>query len=247
MSAPILLACYFRAKSEPDGQYDRLARVLAHTARVHCPEWDIRVEPITPSPLKAASGNPSHEWNTYKLDYWQEVVDALPDGARLLLMDADTTIVRPLDALWELPFDLAYTIRSAHATPRIPFNGGVVALRVSEGTRAALRRWRAENRRMLDDRAHHLVWRRKYAGINQASFGLMLEDGGFADLDVKALPCQEWNCVEWSELAQNTRIVHYKSALRRATFGMIALPSLRPLVADWHALERAALQAEARG
>lgn len=247
-TSPVLLACYFGAKREIDGQYDRMARVLAYTAQQHCSGWTIRVEAIsTASMPRAASGNPSHEWNTLKLDWWIDQLDDLPDGARVVLMDADMTIVRPLDALWDQSFDLAYTVRGDTSALRIPFNGGFLALRLSPAVRAAMRRYRDENARMIVDRAHHMLWRRKYAGINQAAFGLLLETGGLALLEVVTLACQEWNCCDWQTYTADTRLVHYKSGLRRATFGMSPATSvLRPLVKEWHALEARALAADRR-
>ena len=40
---PRLEACYF-GTGDHGARYERLARVLEHTAQEHCPDWDIRVE-----------------------------------------------------------------------------------------------------------------------------------------------------------------------------------------------------------
>ena len=234
---PVLVACHFAAKREPDGQYDRLARVLRYTARQHCPSWDVRVEAIAPSLLAPCTGNPSHAWNTAKLDYWQAITAGMPDGTPLMLMDADMMILRPLDLLWKRPFDLAYTVRSRKAS-RLPLNGGVIALRLSAATRGALAQWRAINREMMENGRRHQPYHQKYAGMNQASFGALLEEGGLADLEVLPLECQEWNCCEWDLYTPETRIVHVKSRLRRAVFSSPGHdPVLAPLAAYWHQLE----------
>lgn len=240
---PMVAACYFAAKKEPDGQYDRLARVLAYTARQQCQGWDVRIDRIVPDIPAPCTGNPSHAWNTSKLDWWADVADACPDGTPLVLMDADMAILRPLDPIWEPSFDLAYTIRDPK-TSRLPFNGGLVAIRVSPKTKAAIRRWQVVNDAMCREGTDHAVWHKKYAGMNQASFGSLIEGDGFVGLSVRQLPCQEWNCCEWSNFAENTRVLHVKSRLRRAVFGsappQYGRGDLSPLVREWHALEAAA-------
>ena len=232
---PMLVSCFFSAKKERDGQYDRLARVLAYTARQHCPGWVVQITQIAPTLIAPATGNPSHSWNSAKLDYWDAVVQAAPNGTPLLLMDADTIILRPLDPIWDRSFDLAYTARERS---RLPLNGGVVALRVSDQTKAAIRRWQQLNAAMLTNGPLHQPWHRKYAGMNQASFGCLLEEGGLADLSVVKLPCAEWNCCEWAAFTPATRVVHIKSRLRRSVFGPTRGASdLTDLVTRWRAVE----------
>lgn len=248
---PVLAACYFRAKREPDGQYDRLARVLAYTASVHCPGWQVRIDRIAPELPAPCTGNPSHAWNTSKLDWWNDVVQVCPDGTPVVLMDADMAILRPLDPLWADPFDLAYTIRDAR-TSRLPLNGGLVAIRVSPATKAAIRQWQQVNLGMCREGTKHAEYHKRYAGMNQSSFGCLLEEGGLSGLNVRQLSCQEWNCCEWLGFDRAiTRVVHVKSRLRRAVFG--SAPATHPtqgslggIVDLWHALERDALAMEAK-
>lgn len=243
MTRPLLCACYFSAKHEPDGQYDRLARVLGYTAHVHCPDWDVRIDRIDPQIPAPATGNPSHAWNTAKLDWWANTIDACPDGSRVVLMDADMFLLRSLTPIWETSFDLAYTARDSR-TSRLPLNGGLVAVRVSLATKAAIRRWQHTNDAMCRLGTKHAQYHRKYAGMNQASFGCLLDEGGFAGLVVRALPCQEWNCCEWGNFSSNTRVVHVKSRLRRAVFASASSSfdrALLPLVAQWRELEHSAV------
>lgn len=237
---PVLYACYFPAKLELDGQYERLARVLAHTAETHCPGWEIRIHRIDPDIPAPCTGNPSHAWNTSKLDWWNDVIQSSPDGARVVLLDADMMLLRSLDPIWDHAFDLAYTIRDPQ-TSRLPLNGGLVAVRVSPATRAAMATWQQVNRLMCQEGTDHAEFHRKYAGMNQASFGALLDRGQLSDLSVAQLPCQEWNCCEWLNFRENTRVVHVKSRLRRAVFGMVPKEVLPPhlfgLVTLWHQLE----------
>jgi hypothetical protein len=227
-------------------QWPRLARVLAWSARRHCPDWEVDVRAFEPAPCRAPSASASCVANTQKLDEWARVVTAAADGDHLALLDADTMIVNPLDAVWDGAFDLAYTVRPP-ASP-YPINAGVVFVRVGPGTRAFVTRWRDENRRMLRDRDHHAKWRKRYGGINQAALGCLLEQGGH-NLALAPLPCQAWNCEDASWEAfdvATTRIVHIKSGFRRALFLRTHAPGcLGPLVKLWRGYEHAALAAVA--
>lgn len=244
----ILSASYFNA--EPGGRWARLARVLAHSAATHCPAWARRIEAITPAPLTSALGIPSHVHNTQKMAAWAEAVDRAPEGAELLLIDADTVILRPLDDVWDRIVDVGYTTKAS----RFPFNSGVVFLRVSPRTRAFVRAWLDENIRMLGDKTHHVVWRQQYGGINQAALGYMLTQRPPA-LQMLELPCAEWNCEDASWPAFDpavTRILHIKGALRRALFPGAPVRAVddpgvmvRRLAALWIAQEQDAIAADA--
>jgi hypothetical protein len=228
------------AKAGSRDQYARMARVLADTARRHCPDWSIEIAltgPVRPTHVDAA-----YAYNTAKLAHWADVVDAAADGDRLLLIDADTLVLRPLDDVWARPFDVAYTVRPPG---RFPLNAGVVFVRASERARRFLRAWQAENARMLRERLYHQVWRRQYGGLNQAALGALLHAGGVPGCTLTQLPCAEWNCEDstWAAYDRTvTRILHVKSLLRRALFlGAVHGPALRPLVHLWRESERAAL------
>ena len=234
---PVLAAAYFGSGGAGD-QYGRLARVLEYTASVHCPEWTIRVERLAPPSYNSSLGVHSHVTNSQKLEWWRRVVVDAEDGDRVLLIDADMMITRPLDDVWATPFDLAYTIRTEG---RLPLNGGVVFVRVSPATRRFVDRWFAINQLFLGDANAHRPWRVKYAGINQAAFGYMLERERDPALALARLTCHEWNAenTAWAKFDPNvTRIVHLKSGLRRALFGV---PSQKReharLIAIWHGLE----------
>lgn len=240
-----LYACAFGAGG-PTSPWPRLARVLAYTGAQRCPGWTVTVETIAPPPaqtLRAAAA--SHLDNTHKLDRWCAIVAAAPDDARVVLIDADTMILRPLDDVWALPFDVAITVK---AQPVHPINAGVVFVRVSARTRAWLEAWRDENRRMLHDARHHQVWRRTYGGINQAALGAVLASTS-SDVALAQLPCREWNCEDSSWRAFDpdiTRIVHLKSQLRLAVFhGVPAAGEVRRLATLWRSLEREAIRGAA--
>lgn len=280
MTPPRLVSVWFGQNE----RYQRMAAVLAYTAAKHCPHWDVRIERMTATPISWAHpmANQSHIANTQKMEAWHAIVEQSADGDRLLLIDADMAILRPLDDLWDLPFDYAYTVKQ---TDRFPFNSGVIALRVGPQTRAFIAAWRHQNRSLLRDQYRHQDWRRQYGGINQAALGaaLTLRDllvqglsaqeirqwrmpqgdatkptlqpfASLADaeiammrealvpLDIRQLPCAEWNCEDssWKHFDPAvTRILHVKSQLRSAIFGDDGRPAKAEHLVDvWRRLER---------
>lgn len=242
MTPPVLYAPYFGGTD-----YARLARVLAYTAHQQCPGWTIRVEHASP-PLRIGGQNDSHRTNTQKMDCWLQVLDQAQPGDRILFLDVDTCILRPVDDLWEQPFDLAYTIKpGAHP----PFNTGVVAVRVSDRIRRFFAEWHAEQLRMLEDGLYHHPYQRRYGGIHQAALGALLErrdalDSPVSGCQILGLLCREWNCENsaWLDYQPGrTRIVHVKDKLRKAVFKQQKPePALYPyrLVLTWRQLEEQA-------
>jgi hypothetical protein len=244
MAAPLLASVYF-GQGVAGGEFRRLARVLEYSALRHAPAWRRQIRELPPpTAYRSALGVPAHEHNSAKLDSWRDTIAAAEDGDRVLLLDADTMITGELDPAWDSVFDLAITSAAA----RLPFNAGVVFVRVSPRTRGFLEQWAAVNRSFLSDAPALRPWRFKYAGINQAALGFMLERAAHG-CQVATLPGAIWNCEDstWREFdPARTRIVHVKSDLRRAVFRGMPARHLAPLVAAWRALEHdagAALEA----
>jgi alpha-N-acetylglucosamine transferase len=185
------------------------------------------------------------ESNSLKLEHWNALVQQAPDGDRILLIDADMLVVRPLDPVWDRPFDVAYTVRPSGA--KFPLNGGVVAVRVGAASRAFMQAWAAENRRMLNDQAHHNRWRQRFGGINQAALGALLAAGVRGQF--ATLPCLEWNCEDscWGKFDPAvTRLVHIKSELRLACRSRADQRGRwQPIVDRWRAADRESLRASA--
>lgn len=233
-----LYACAFDPR--PRGPFARMAEVLEYSAAAHCAAWQRSVVRLPVEVRRCASGIESHGHNSLKLDHWAAAVEAAADGDELLLIDADTLILRSLDDAWDAPFDLAYTVKA----DRFPFNLGVVFLRVSPATRAFMRRWLGENRALFAQPGDHRAWRVRWGGINQAAFGRLLEGGALASLQLRSLSCAEWNCEEsaWATFDPGvTRIVHIKGELRRCLFGLPMLRGhrLTAIARTWQAAEAA--------
>ncbi len=234
---PRLESVWFRGQSD---QYPRLARVLEHTARRQCPWWFVRVREVDRCELRGRSGTAAAD-NSWKLEHWVRAVTAAPDGARVLLVDVDTFVTRNLDALWDVDFDVAYTVRAADC--RLPLNGGVLAVRVGDLTRKFMEGWLAKDRQFLEDPDERQPWRKQYGGHNQASFGYMITSHFPEVLTLASLPCLEWNCEDstWADFDPDvTRIVHVKSALRMAVFNISSPLKVRALARLWRMLEREA-------
>lgn len=237
LTMPRLEACYF-----PDAygsrDWARLAGVLEATAAEHCGSWPRRIAAISRAPARGGTGVTTHLANTHKLDVWCDRVDQAADGDELLLIDADVMILRPLDDVWTVPFDLAYTVRDY----ALPFNLGVIFARVTPATRRFFRLWHAENLRIFRPGDEAAAWRRRFGGVNQAAFGRLLERGELNGLAIRALPCREWNCEvsSWRQFDPDvTRIVHINGQLRRQVFHRDRMPAFQDLVSRWRAIDRA--------
>jgi hypothetical protein len=239
---PRLVSCSFG-----NGEWLRLSRVLAYSAAQHCADWDRRIARIDPPAPQPGVHDDAHLANTQKLEHWAAAVRTAGDGQRLLLIDADTAILRSLDDIWDREFDVAYTTRPVDCL--FPFNAGVIFLRVGPRVRELMEAWRAANQLMLIDRAYHLAWRPRFGGINQAALGAVLADPAHvAGVTLLPLPCAEWNCEDtgWSDFAADrTRILHIKTQLRRVVFRRSPPDRLAPLMNLWQQLERAALAVSA--
>lgn len=236
---PRLEACYF---GEPGSPFAIMAGVLERTAAEHCAGWHRTVRAIEPVARESSLKIEAHVHNAQKIEYWTSVVLGAADGEHLLLIDADVAILRPIDDVWSIDFDLAYTVKRRP----FPFNLGVMFVRVSPAVRQFFSRWLAANLALLEQPRGHLAWRQRYGGLNQATFGQLLEEGGLDALRLHTLPCAEWNCEEsgWPSFDPGkTRILHVKGALRRDVFPKIPKRSqtagLSRVVAFYRGLIRA--------
>lgn len=232
-----------------DKRYTRMARVLAASARMHCPGWAVNIKPCA-APLSAERRDNRLRrglaTNSDKLTAWTDVVCSAPDGDRIALLDADMMVLRPLDCVWDHEFDVAYTTKPV---VRLPINGGVVFVRVNDRSRAFMRQWLEINTRLYHDPSEHKQWRAAFGGMNQAALGCLLntpceyEAHSYAAL--LELPCAEWNaCNEdlWSKHSM-ARVVHIKSNLRRSVFRgrrSHIRPDLKSIREQWYAYDRAA-------
>lgn len=238
-----IVGCYFGIRD-----WGRLAAVFRLTAAAHCPGWVVELTEV-PVPAQQQQRRQKDTANTLKLEHWAAAVARADDGDELLLIDADTAFIRSIDAIWHQPFDLAYTTKPGAA---LPFNAGVMFLRVSARTRAFMAQWLTENRRLYHDKIAHDPLKATYGGMNQAALGSLKEQGHFpGDLDVLELSCAEWNCEEsgWHTFdPAHTRILHVKGNLFSEALLSTCTPQpgRRAAALYWRSLDREARGLEAR-
>jgi hypothetical protein len=235
--------------------YARMARVLDYTARRHCPRWVVNVRQTEPEPVIGEHRETIAVVNTQKLGIWCRIILEAPVGDRICLIDSDTFLVNGLDDVWDRDFDIAITVRDFV----LPLNAGVVFVHVTPQSKTFMQRWYDVSAAMYADIPYHVLWRKKYGGMTQASLGNILESGDHG-ANVLTLPCREWNCEDscWGKFdPAATRVVHVKSGLRRLIFnGDVGDPErpgwrqypgwtnedLAPLARHWLALEQEAEQ-----
>lgn len=189
--------------------YGLLLKVFQYSALKHMPNLNFEIIKIPP-PKK----DPPKEYfmtkNTIKLDYWINAIKQSDEDT--ILMDCDMLVLKDMSCAFEDDFDIGYTIRKS----KIPLNGGMVFVRPNERSIKFLERWKQINKEMYEDVNFHTPWRNKYAGMNQASFGYVLETYE-NELNLQNFNCREWNvCQEdWSKLDDSCYCLHVKSKLRR--------------------------------
>ena len=200
----------------------------------------VRCEP----PDKKSNRGTGLTTNTAKLAHWVESMNRCKDGDEIIFADCDLLALGDMFECFDLyDFDLAYTVRHGgeHGKTRIPINGGVLPVRVNERTRHFMKEYKRINDEMYMNPEFHGPWRLKAAGMNQSAFLYLLENDDLCNCKHLSVPCSKWNnCnTEWHLFNNDTRVVHYKSALRRAALGQA--PSngiMQPFVNLWKKYEQ---------
>lgn len=155
--------------------------------------------------------------NTVKLMKWVDELESCNEGDHVILMDCDMLVLGDLEEAFEADFDVAYTYRTQC---KFPVNGGVIFVKVNKRSIKFFKKFlEVNNHMLLENRGLHQKYRDKYAGMNQAAFGYMLEH----HLDIaklEGLPCSKWNvCDHYTEaLADDARVLHIKGKLRKNIF-----------------------------
>ena len=208
-------------------RYDKLSRVLEYSVKKNCPGADfklIRIDAPTSWRTKKCFAS-----NTVKLQRWVEEMEATDDD--IIFLDCDMIVLRDLHDAFKMDFDVALTI---NGTGSIPYNGGAVFCHNTPAARDFIRLWNECNIELYDNTQKHLKWRTKYAGMNQAALGYMLETNAVKVTDItskhrkikayksvvniRRLPCSIWNVCknDWRNINDKMYILHVKSALRTA-------------------------------
>ncbi len=210
-----------------DHRYSQLTTVFARS----CADQGLPCTVHT-MPVPELQGRP--HWassNHYKLKEWTDWLWTQPDGQLVLISDSDMFCVRSPDPRL---LDPVGCIGLTRRSTKLPFNAGMIVVRTGPRALDFFDRWRAIDTRFFNDPAEHGPWRKKYAGINQASLGALLEGSPGQAEKVHWLRCEDLNlCSPWGGWA-DASFVHVKSGLRKAVFGGHPPPGTGQFLELWH-------------
>jgi hypothetical protein len=171
------------------------------------------------------------------IDHKRDTAFAFLDAARyaiksekpLAIADVDLMFVRSIEDVWKLDFDLAVTVRSS-----IKYNTGLWFYRPNERSFAFVNQWIKNTKFLMNNFCEYEDYSWLHGGIDQASLHMTVTKN--KDAKILELPCQEWNATqsEWKHIDEDTRVIHFKSKLRLATFGRIDINEkynyMKPLI-----------------
>lgn len=221
---------FFDGTGQTRTDFKRLRDVFIASCRQHMPHARLVVHNIPACQMQGrAYGMTS---NTYKLAKWVEIAEAAKED--IVLCDCDVMFVNSIDDAFELDFDLAYTRR----TGLLPFNSGVVFLRPTDHAKACMRKWLAVNNEMFRNSPFHMRYRDKYAGMNQAAWGYLLESGELPGKVISVDP--KYNACGSDNAGDDVRVIHIKDDVRAACLipNMIAKSHrLHPIAAKFREFE----------
>lgn len=203
---------------EQGNDYERMANVLHRSVLAHSPNTPltIHIKKIN-SDIRTKGRNRDSTFvdNATKSLYFSDLVQKFNNGQVVGLLDCDTMVINPLESIEKEKFDIAVTWRPPKS--KLVFNSGVVFARISKRVKDFYREWAAVALEMLEDRSFFEKWRGPFGGINQTSFGFMMEQKEWKKVKILKLPCEEWNCENctWHLFdKKKTRIVHLLGSLR---------------------------------
>jgi hypothetical protein len=197
-------------------KYDILAKVLEYSVKKNCPSANFELIKLDAPIIKRKMKSKSFASNTLKMEYWLKALKETDEN--VIFIDCDTIVLHDLSNVFDDDYDIGYTKRTGS---RLPYNGGVVFVKNTPNAIEFIELWNDVNKRMYDDWKFHCPWRNKYAGMNQAAFGYIMEKETF-NAKLKQFSCAEMNaCTEnWPKINKDTKVIHIKGALRRAAFNV---------------------------
>ena len=155
-------------------------------------------------------------YNSVKLKHWLDFLKSTKDT--VILADCDMIALRSATHAFKYDFDIAYTERTR--IKRIPNNGGIIFVRPNRRSINFFTEMLRVNNKMLHDKKFHEIWRHRYAGMNQAAFGYMLQRYT-GQIKLHKYKTIEFNAVDcdWPHINNKTVFVHCKSKLRKKILG----------------------------
>ena len=159
-----------------------------------------------------------------KLDYWSWFLDEANDGEVVVFLDADTLVRADISEFLECDFDILITRKDEHP----PINTGVVAVRVSDRTKALLRRWRDDTSSIVEDATARGRAIKIGGGFDQYTLlqlmgipegeapphGVFRVNTPVGQITFHGAKCDVLNQTNSVPLSHNAKILHYKGAWR---------------------------------
>jgi hypothetical protein len=219
-----IIAIYFQRKPA----YKKMARVFENSLVSCMPAVKYEIVKI------------KHPKN---IDHKRDCAYAFLAAANRVLREKELTIVCDIDLLFLKPildianfnFDIAVTVRKS-----IPYNTGLWAYRPTARARQFIEKWIYYTHTIMKNFCKYEGFSWDNGGIDQASLKWTMDKNqNNCIATVKELDCQEWNATqsEWKLINNKTRVIHYKSKLRKACFkddfNYEKLEYLKPLVRIW--------------
>ena len=168
--------------------------------------------------------------NTEKLHVWRDYMETATEP--VIFADCDMLACGDASSAFNQPFDVAITTMTQPT--RWKYNGGIVFARPTEKARVFFHEWARVNDKMVADPEFHEPYRIKYAGINQAALGWMLENGW----SHKELPCRKYNACakDWPDIDSETVFIHVKDLLKNMVLaGKPPHGRLERAMKEWYA------------
>ncbi len=162
------------------------------------------------------SGRPNFcHHNASKLMVWVEYASKCNDN--MILADCDMVALRDPVEIWDMDFDICYTRCTVRDERGTPINGGIVFVKPTERAREFLKLWESVDQEMYFDEKFHKAYMHRYAGMNQASFGYLLEHPERYGAKLACVTTREYNAVscDWQYIDNRTAFLHIKGQLRR--------------------------------
>jgi len=159
--------------------------------------------------------------NHFKLARW---IDGIERDT--ILVDSDMICQKDISR----GFDLVDHIGVCQRRGPMPYNGGVIFVKNTRKAREFMNKWLEIDAKMLADPAFHKPWHHKYAGMNQSSFGYLLENG-YQDY-VTVMPEEFNHCEPWDNW-EKANMIHMKGKLRHCLYTTHPPEHLAPIVALW--------------
>lgn len=152
-------------------------------------------------------------FNHEKLVQWQKYLETAAEP--VVFTDCDMLALHSPAMIFRDDFDIGYTVRTKEAG-NSPINGGVVFAKPTKEARDFFRVWLNIDGQMLTDEELHTEYCQRYSGLNQSSFGYMLEKYVTVG-NVKEYKTRPYNCVEcdWRDVDGSEFFIHIKTRLRR--------------------------------